>query len=206
MDLIVKTFLPAIVLGLASCIGAAQAADLIVDEAVMPMMAEPAGPSLYVQGLVGLSVTDSLEFSGGPSFPLELGPAFGATLGINTGLGGLALEVDAMASMHEQTETSRYGTQTLMINAKYSFTLTDGFDVFAGAGIGAYGIIEDYDSGTGTTWATGYQVMVGATYGLTDQLAIIGEYRYQNSFEPIDFDGDGTLANSAVLTGLKLSF
>ena len=103
MDLIVKTFLPAIVLGLASCIGAAQAADLIVDEAVMPMMAEPAGPSLYVQGLVGLSVTDSLEFSGGPSFPLELGPAFGATLGINTGLGGLALEVDAMASMHEQT-------------------------------------------------------------------------------------------------------
>jgi OmpA-OmpF porin, OOP family len=203
----VNTLFSATLLSVASLVGTAQAADLVADAAPVSMMADRSGPGLYVQGLVGLSLTNELEFaSPGPTLSLDLGPAVGGTVGLNTGFGGLALEVDAMASLHRQNDSASYGTQTLMVNAKYSFMLTDTFEVYAGAGIGAYGIIEDYDSGTGTTWGTGYQVMVGGTYDLTDQLALVGEYRYQNSFEPIDIDGPATVANSALLAGLKFTF
>jgi opacity protein-like surface antigen len=41
---------------------------------------------------------------------------------------------------------------------------------------------------------------------VTDNISVFAEYRYQNSFAPIDIDGDAYVANSAVLGGLKFKF
>lgn len=94
-----------------------------------------------------------------------------------------------------------------MANAKYSFVLSDNLDVYAGAGLGAYGISSQYEPDPVVIdWSTGYQVMAGAELAVTDSISVLAEYRYQNSFAAIDIDGEAFVPNSALLGGLKISF
>ena len=202
-----KLLRAALLLLLATTTGAT-AADLLLP-APDPTLADPVGSGLYVILLGGVSLPGTLDFDPGVNFDLNAGYALGGAIGWQTGLGGLSLEVDYMQSRHQlavQGDTF-FGTQTLMANAKYTFWLNDMVDVYAGAGLGAYGITSQQVPGAaGTDWAQGYQVMVGADLHVTDRLSVLGEFRYQNSFKPIDIDGPAFVANTAILTGLKYEF
>ena len=198
----------ALLLVLATTTSGAFAADLFVPSAAEALV-DPVGSGIYAIVLGGISLPGTLDFDPGVNFDLEAGYALGGAIGWQTGLGGLSLELDFMQTRHQLAVQANtfFGTRTLMANAKYTFWLNDSFDVYAGAGLGAYGITRQQVPGAaGIDWATGFQVMVGADVKVTDKLSVLAEYRYQNSFEPIDIDGPAWVANSAILTGLKYQF
>lgn len=200
--------LPAALLGLfAAVTSGAHAADLATN--VQPAVEDFASSGLYAIAFGGVSLTGAVDFVGGVPSDLFAGPALGAAIGWNTGLGGLSLELDTMFSRHQAESQSNiyFGTVTVMANAKYSFVLSDNLDVYAGAGLGAYGISSQYEPDPVVIdWSTGYQVMAGAELAVTDSISVLAEYRYQNSFAAIDIDGEAFVPNSALLGGLKISF
>jgi opacity protein-like surface antigen len=205
----VTNLLPAAALLLVATTGGAFAADFVPTPSSAAAIADPVRSGLYVILLGGVSLPGTLDFDPGVNFDLEAGYAVGGAIGWQTGLGGLSLEIDFMQTRHQlavQADTF-FGTRTLMANAKYTFWLNDSFDVYAGAGLGAYGITSQQVPGAvDIEWASGYQVMVGADMKLTENLSALAEYRYQNSFEPIDIDGPAFVGNSALLAGLKYQF
>ncbi len=56
-------------------------------------------------------------------------------------------------------------------------------------------------------WNWGYQLKAGVSAQVAQNIAVIGEVRYNNTFDTIDGDADGIqTGTTAVLAGLRFSF
>jgi opacity protein-like surface antigen len=193
---------------------ASVAADLIIEtpEAVDTSFVDS---GIYLQLLGGVVLERTVEsgvVSDDPdpgSTDFDGGYAAAATLGVVV-LEGLSLEADALYKVAE-TKSGRDGSTTsLMANAKYTIPFNDSFSIYAAAGLGMIWYFEDQPSpnldieGSGL----GYQLIAGASAAVTEDISLLGEVRYQNTFEWIEDVGGDFISSPTVtvLAGLKISF
>ena len=186
------------------------AADLVVIDDPVVVPDETVLSGFYAQLLVGVALPGTQYWVSGieGEWDMELGPAVAGTLGM-TVLEGLSVEIDAVYT-DQQFDPDDYdgsaSTFSLMGNLKYSFALGEDFGVYFAGGAGYIWEqhLDDIDFGG---W--GYQVIAGASLDVTDNVAIIGEYRYQNSFAPLenvdDPDWTHEVPKHLVMVGAKLS-
>jgi opacity protein-like surface antigen len=189
----------------------AHAADLVINEpAVVADSILTSG--IYVQLLGGVALGGALEHYENGNFDhdhdLEAGWAGSVALGYEFD-NGLAVEVDILhTSRLEVGYDDAFSTTSLMAGVKYTVDLTDAVAVYGGVGIGGIWaddrILGERESGLG------YQVKLGAELAVTENIAVVGEYRFQNAFSPMpgeDSPDDAALAPiHTVMAGLKLSF
>lgn len=147
------------------------------------------------------------------TFDLDGGGLLGASVGVETGVEGLAFELDVLrSSAMFATNDQRLSAIAVMGNAQYTATVADQFGIYGGAGLGA--IFMHYEhvasgihaDGTGF----GYQAFAGLIYDVTDNVSIFGEYRYQATFENIALTIPPVNLNlnyhrHAVMAGIRVS-
>ena len=199
---------------LASAVGA-QAADLIVDEAVAPMDTTLVSSSIYVQLLGGVALQGDVDYyddygdslTGSDTF--EAGYSLAGTIGVVV-MDGLSVEADAMYTSREYDGGGdTFASASLMGNLKYTVPLNDMFSIYGAAGLGVIGYtLETKD--TYNYGGLGYQLIAGVGAKLTDNITAIAEYRYQNTFDVAPWSEDDYYGIQAptgtVLVGVKLAF
>lgn len=192
--------------------------------ALLPMLLIPTSAQaqewvdgFYAEIYGGVTLQDNLYWhtpTFDMGFDLDAGSAFGASLGLETGVEGLAVELDVLRSSALYSGTSNaLNTITLMGNVQYTAKLTDGFGVYGGAGLGAvflnYDNVDNAFDSNGT--ALGYQAFAGMIFDVTDNISLFGEYRFQAAFDDITVTNNVPATYTieynrhAVMAGLRVS-
>jgi opacity protein-like surface antigen len=191
---------------------AAQAADLIIMPEEEPV-AVSASPSIYVQLLGGAALGLDVDFFedgiNDESYTMDTGLAAAATLGVVV-MDNIAVEGDLYWTDRVFTTEPDYDLSTLsaMINVKAFLPVNEMFTLYGAVGVGyiSYGV--NPDEGNYNGW--GYQLIAGATADLTENIAVVGELRYQSGFGEIPFENDDRYGieapTASALVGLKFSF
>jgi opacity protein-like surface antigen len=202
-----------------------QAADLVFDVPEERTFVDPPDLGLYALLYGGVAFKGNVQFDEeccdweddyGP------GPAVGGAIGVRV-VEGLSVELDVFHTHRALNDSGDWwnwqdldwedtiSTTSLMVNGKFTLALNDVFDVYAGAGVGGIWLAYNYYGETATGMGAGYQVMIGASANVTENIAIFGELRHQNSFSPIEVEGPnfgpGTIHSpvNAALLGVRLS-
>jgi len=194
---------------------AAQAADLLVEEAPVAADTSFVNSGIYFQLLGGfVQDLDITYYSNGEvssEYDTDFGYSFAATAGVVV-VEGLSIEADVLYTTRDyaHNDTDSYSTLSLMANAKYTVALNDTFSVYGGVGLGYIWGIDDWASGSETYEGFGYQVIAGVGAKLTDNITAVAEYRFQDTLDKSNYQGSGdyglSIPVSTVLAGLKLSF
>jgi opacity protein-like surface antigen len=190
-----------------------QAADLIL-EPRDDVFTDVTHPSFYVLLYGGVAFRNNVDISGS-DYEYGPGPAIGAAVGVNI-VEPFSVELDlfhthrAFFDDPDLDWEDTISTTSLMVNGKVTLALTDTFDVYAGAGVGGIWLNYTYYGDSSSGVGAGYQFMVGASANVTENIAIFGELRHQNSFSPIAISGDNgdydvQAPVNAALVGVKLS-
>ena len=184
--------------------GSAYAADLIVDEPAA-MTTPAADTTLYFELLGGAALEGSLEYNDDSSDDLDAGGAIAGVVGFGTGIEGLSVEADAFYSQRDYLSDYTLTVGTLMADLKYTVNLNDSFAVYGAVGLGGVYLKDESSSGTvyADNWGAGYLLKAGVTAKIADQVSLVGEVRYANSFDYIDGEQAGT---TAVLAGVHFGF
>jgi len=202
--------------GIAACAFAssAVAADLIVDKAVD--YATPAANGLYIELLAGVALPGTYEYTDPDpySYDIPLGGALAGVIGFDTGIGGLSVEGDVFASQRDY-DSWTLTTATAMAALKYTVDLDDTFAIYGAVGLGGFYLHDEEQDGS-DVWVDGvglgYLLKAGVTAQVADDISLVGELRYANSFAPIEYvvpDSDtntGQAGVAAALVGIKLDF
>jgi len=194
----------------------------LVSVAPAVLAAEPitpatqSSPQIYIEALGGASLPGKLEFfhpAPNGVGELEVGAAFAGVVGLATGIDGLAAEFDVFYTGRDYTmlPPNLDGTTTMttiMADLKYTVDLTDTFSLYGAAGVGVLRLQDSDSTGPFTDgWKTGYVLKVGAATAIADNLSLVGELRYMNSFEYFEAisptDDRSRAATSAALIGLR---
>lgn len=202
--------------GVALCAlsGTAFAADLIVDEPAIA--AATADVGVYLQLLGGAALPGTYDYNEGDNlFDLGAGGAVAGVIGFGTGLEGLSVEADfflAQRGYVSGIDDYDLTTGTAMAALKYTVSLNDGVDLYGAVGLGGV-YLRDQEAGTDNVdvegWGAGYLVKAGVTVAVAEQISLVGEVRYANSFAPIDSTNNGNVGQAgtaAVLVGLQIGF
>jgi opacity protein-like surface antigen len=173
-------------------------------------------PGVYVQVYGGAALAGTWTYGNPDPYPggvddVALGSAFGASVGMPVGPEGFSIEGDFFHTARTGDTIYPVTTTSLMVDGKYTFHLSDAFDVYGGAGIGGvdlgydYGPTENYNG-----WGLGYQVMVGASAKVADNINLFAEFRHQDTFGQVTVPsvnaGDtytGRAPVNAILFGIK---
>lgn len=153
------------------------------------------GQSGYTDGIVELD------------FDMEPGAVFGASFGAMTPVEGLAIEFDIMRTDSEYTDFAggTISTLSFMGNVEYALPVADMIDVYGALGLGVQQLHYDYLI-TAVGWAPAYQLSAGLRASVTENVAVFGEYKFQNTFGYVD---TGTYSYSmpthSLLAGLRFS-
>jgi opacity protein-like surface antigen len=182
--------------------------------AAFPSAGFAADSALYAKVYGGITVPNDLVFEG-LSYPLDAGYLLGASIGVGTGLEGLSVELDLNHSSANYTGHDNYLKATSLFgNLVYTVSLTEAFEVYGGAGLGAAyvqydnGYDNNYDS-DGTAFVG--QVFAGVGTTLADNISLFGELRYQSAFGDVAVEESGgygydlEFARTSVLVGLKFA-
>lgn len=197
--------------------GTAFAADLIVDEPAVVAPAADAG--VYLQFLAGASLPGTIYYfdpsdgSDDGDDDLPAGGAVAAVIGIGTGLEGLSVEGDFFLTQRDYVDGNyTLTTGTAMAALKYTVSINDSFAIYGAVGLGG---VYQHDEGKGGVtvyvdgWGLGYLLKAGITAKVAEQISLVGEVRYANSFQPIgaeSFYDDEQAGAAAVLVGLQIGF
>lgn len=202
-----KTVASFFLAGIAGAAGTAQAQD--------GLGTSPNGP--YVQGNLGLSIVQDSEISGG-GLTADVDFDNGFTFGGGVGYRFAPFRVQADLSYRESdVESVDFGALgvldgagdvsvfTPMLNAFYDIDLGGRIVPFIGGGIGF--AFVDVDSDNSATLvvndsdnAFAWNAIGGASFGITDNVAIVGFYRYLQSG---DFDLDASVPALALAGSLE---
>jgi opacity protein-like surface antigen len=190
-----------------------QAADLILeprDDAFVDVT----DPSFYALLYGGVAFPSTAVWTNDDEeYDLSHGYALGGAIGVGI-VEGLSVELDVFhtGNRHDIDDPDYVlSTLSVMGNIKGTLPLNEVFDVYGGAGVGGIHLRYDYGGDIYTGWGAGYQFMIGASFNVTENIAIFGELRHQNSFSAIDVvdqdDDERTLSvpTNAALVGIKLS-
>jgi opacity protein-like surface antigen len=212
------------------------AADLVSDppmDAPRTNIVSDPGWGLYVQGYGGIITqsfalgTDNFDEGGGEIFReptsdwLNMGPAFGASIGVTTPIDGLSVGIDVMHTHSDFTVEpgGTLDTLSIMGTLEGAYHLSPQFDIYVSGGLGAMqfhyrNTVEDEDATSG--FAPAYQVAVGARANLTENLSIFVEAKHQDIISGTDIAaiGEETATNStitqratnAILVGARFGF
>lgn len=174
-----------------------------------PTLAADAMPTInnfYVEAYGGLRVPDNLKYKG-TAEDLGIGTTLGASVGADTSIPGVSVDLDYMHSSANYTALgTSLDSQTLMLDAQYTLDLNMGIKPYAAAGLG--GVNVTYKSSDGGN-ALAYQLKLGASGPLNDQVSWFGEYRYQQALGDVNVGSPSypvEYASHSILGGLKLSF
>jgi opacity protein-like surface antigen len=172
--------------------------------------------SIYVQLLGGAALGNTVTYNDFPSGdPLEpdatkVGYAIAGTVGVVL-KHGFSIEADVLDTHRDQDGgTSAYHSTSLMADLKYTLPVNDIFSLYAAAGLGYvwYGV-TDPTGGNNPTSGAGYQLIAGANAKVTRNISLVGEVRYQDTFNanylPLAIV-DERAPTTAVLTGVKVGF
>jgi opacity protein-like surface antigen len=191
----------------------AQAADLMI-AAEVPATPAPASPGIYVQALGGgvLGVdADFYDSTLDDTFAdaMDAGWAVAGTVGIVV-MNGLSLEADVL---HAQRDFADFdgglSTTSLMANAKYTFPVGDAFSLYGAAGVGLIMGNSTFGGSDTDFSGFGYQLIGGVAAEVADNVSLVGEGRYQQSFSPLtnDLNADTLdIPTVTALVGLKFGF
>jgi opacity protein-like surface antigen len=195
----------AVALGVAG----AQAADLIVDEPAV--VADPVVTGFYAQLVGGAALPGVIDYSSSGEYDMDAGWGIGGTLGV-TVMDGLSVELDVLHLSRTMSLYDYYdvATTSVMGNLKYTVDLNDTFSIYGAAGLGYIFVTETDDSNDATYHGGGfgYQLIAGVGAKVAENITVIGEYRFQNTFNGSEQDYGQTVdtPTSAVLVGAKLAF
>lgn len=133
--------------------------------------------------------------------------AAGAAFGVDMG-NGFSLGIDLMktgdATYSGQSES--LSTFSVMAEGEYALALNDTFAVYGSLGLGAINVALT-DGPTEDGWGLGYSAALGVRANVTENLALFGEFKHQDTFDTVELFGDdvGAPTNTA-LVGVRLSF
>jgi opacity protein-like surface antigen len=182
----------------------ALAADLIVDQGPATYDPSPVTSGLYLQLLGGATLPGTFDDG---FYDIPSSWAIAGVVGVGTGIDGLSVEADGFYSQADYFDGDyTLITGALMAALKYTATLSDTFSVYGAIGLG--GVYLRHEDSDGSTvysegWGAGYLLKAGVTAAVADNVALVGEVRYTDSFAPIDDAEKGT---AAVLAGLHIGF
>lgn len=193
---------------------AVSADDAIFDASTMPGVVEDTNPFVYFQLLGGVTAGGEITQVNPATTIYDLSPgrALAGTIGVVVAE-GLSLEADVLRTQRDYTDFpgDTFSTTSLMANVKYTAALNDTLSLYGAVGVGAiWGVdyFANYDDDYHVS-GLGFQLIAGASAYLMENLAAIGEIRYQGSFGPLHDEPRDDLRDTAVVavtTGLKLSF
>jgi len=206
----------------------AAAADLLVTEVPAEAPApEASSINGYVQLMGGWTMPNTMDYSAeipqqiDGTYDFDAGWALGATLGIETPIDGVSVEVDILRTWADAADEGELGagsliSTSLMANAVYSVDLNDMFSLYGGAGLGIIALeaVGDEESlgidasGSGA----GYQVFAGIQAAVAENVALTFEGRYQSSIDNVEMDAEieGSFQQefnrTSILAGVLFSF
>lgn len=146
----------------------------------------------------------------GTDMPVDHGWGVGAAAGVRV-FDNLLTDVDVFLAKHRDYGPGLGDLETLsvMLNAKGAFALNDMFEVYGGVGVGGLYAYFDDNVAANCGWGPAYQLMIGVTAQVTENISLFGELRHQNTFGPIHTAPSGLDVNiggvNAALVGIKLS-
>ncbi len=188
------------------------AADLMLDEEMVAEVDTGFVNSVYFQILGGVTLGGEYEYSLGSSYDLDAGYALAGTLGVVV-VDGLSVELDVLHTYrtNSATDNVHIATTSVMGNVKYTVELNDMFNLYGAVGLGLIAVdeIEDAPPEVDDGSALGYQVIVGASADVAENIAVLAEFRYQNAFDGVELSNSGVyidVPTAAVLVGAKLAF
>jgi opacity protein-like surface antigen len=192
----------------------AYAADLSAPVVEAPAPAA-ASPNIYVQLLGGAAFgLDSEFYNAGLdenyTDGMDSGWAFGGSLGVMV-MDNFAIEGDILHTARDYSDyDGGVSTTSLMINGKFIVPVSDGLDIYVGAGIGFITANDTFEGVDLDYSGLGYQLIGGVAVKVADHISLVGELRYQDGFSPLSgTDGNDNTIDppvAAALVGLKFSF
>lgn len=134
--------------------------------------------------------------------------AAGAAFGVDFG-NGFSLGVDLMKTGDAEYvgEGTSLATFSVMAEGEYAIALNDTFAVYGSLGLGGINVAVDNGMESRDAWGVGYSAAVGVRADITENMALFGELKHQNTFDTVELFGDevGAPTNTA-LVGVRLSF
>lgn len=190
-------------------VAGAHAADLIVDEPAA--VVDPVATGFYAQLVGGAALPGVIDYSSSGEYDMDAGWGLGGTLGV-TVMDGLSVELDVLHLSRTMSDYDYYdvATTSVMGNLKYTIDLNDTFSIYGAAGLG-YIFVTETDDDSGDTYhggGLGYQLIAGVGAKVAENISVIGEYRFQNTFSGSEQDYGQSVdtPTSAILAGIKLGF
>jgi opacity protein-like surface antigen len=134
--------------------------------------------------------------------------AAGAAFGVDMG-NGFSLGIDAMKTGDAEyiDENATLTTFSVMAEGEYALALNDTFAVYGSLGLGAINVAVSSET-TDDAWGAGYSVGVGVRADVTENMALFGELKHQDTFDTVElFDSaDVSAPTNTALVGVRLSF
>lgn len=121
---------------------------------------------------------------------------------------GLALEVEATYGARDLSgvpvEINALG---IMANAIFNFDVEGPFGAYIGGGVGPANVEVDFTGvASDNDWVFGYQAMAGATYAVSENVTLFGEYRYFGATEASIGGADVDYGSHSLGGGVRLGF
>jgi opacity protein-like surface antigen len=130
--------------------------------------------------------------------------------GMGTGVDNLSVELDLTSSVAVRTaDTRTLETLSVMLNGVLTLPVSDQFSLYGGAGAGLMRVDIRNVNPTASGSGLGGQVFAGASFQVTDNVAVFGEGRMQATLGDVSlFDGGDTypvnFARTSLLAGIKI--
>ena len=190
----------------------AHAADLMVAPEEPMMAPMVSSTSIYVQLLGGVAAGLDSKFYENDvldeEYSMDAGAALAATLGVMV-MDNVAIEGDLLWTDRAFTDNADdISSISAMINAKAFLPINEMFTVYGAAGVGF--IKYAINPNDGNYSGFGYQLIAGASAQVADNIAVVGEARYQSTFSAAESDdNDGWSLEAptlSLLAGVKIDF
>jgi len=166
-------------------------------------------PEVYLDFLLGASLPGTVTFTSPDDLNGGLHGGVDAGIRLTQPWGFFGAQVGVSMDKREFTSFPNdfISTNSLMFSGVVGEQITNMVDIYGGFGLGGIQLVEQYPTG-GSGIGLGYQAIAGAEYKFSKTFSLIGEVRYQNTFEPIKasngFDVQAGSASADI--GLRISF
>jgi opacity protein-like surface antigen len=156
--------------------------------APLPALAFDGWGSFYAEVYGGAQLGNESSYLDTDTFPMNTGGVLGGAVGVELPVPGLSFEVDLMGTSTEYADYPDYFIHTLSLMGvvEYAVPLNEMFEVYGAVGLGGIQLVYDAPTFTEVGWGAGYQAAIGARAGLTENVAVFAEAKFQDSFQEIE--------------------
>lgn len=161
----------------------------------------------YAEVYGGAALGTDSTYSG-TSYDMDATWAAGAAFGVDMG-NGFSLGVDVMKTgdANYTGYDASLSTFSVMAEGEYALALNDTFAVYGSLGLGAINVAYA-GSDTDDAWGAGYSAAVGVRANVTENMALFGELKHQDTFSAVELFGNDEVSapTNTALVGVRLSF